>query len=101
MIPKLVSKERAWYFFGYYEGIRIRSASNATALVPTAAELSGNFTGDAPIYNPYTTATQANGTSSRQPFPAQRALLGTAVYGTITSVRNSGRQVQVAMKFHF
>jgi Carboxypeptidase regulatory-like domain len=69
VIPKLISKDRAWYVFGYYEGIRIRSASNATALVPTAAELSGDFTGDAPIYNPYTTTTQANGTSTRQPFP--------------------------------
>ena len=69
VIPKLVSKDRAWYVFGYYEGIRIRSASNATALVPTAAELNGDFTGDAPIYNPYTTTTAANGTSTRQPFP--------------------------------
>ncbi len=69
VIPKIVKKERAWYVFGYYEGIRIRSSSNVTALVPTAAELSGNFAGDAPIYNPYTTVTQANGASVRQPFP--------------------------------
>jgi hypothetical protein len=25
VIPKLISKDRAWYVFGYYEGIRIRS----------------------------------------------------------------------------
>jgi hypothetical protein len=68
VIPKLISKDRGWYVFGYYEGIRVRSANNATALVPTAAELSGDFTGDPPIYDPYTT-TQVNGTSSRQPFP--------------------------------
>ncbi|HLJ13076.1 MAG TPA: carboxypeptidase regulatory-like domain-containing protein [Bryobacteraceae bacterium] len=69
MLPKLISKEKAWYFYGYYEGIRIRSTSTATSLVPTAAELNGDFSGDAPIFNPYTTTTLANGTLSRQPFP--------------------------------
>lgn len=34
-------------------------------------------------------------------FNPPNALLGTAVYGTITGVRNSGRQVDVALKFHF
>jgi hypothetical protein len=69
LIPKLIPREKAWYVFGYYEGIRIRSNFNATALVPTAAELSGNFAGDPAIYNPYTTTSPAAGTLSRQPFP--------------------------------
>jgi hypothetical protein len=34
-------------------------------------------------------------------FNPPNALLGTATYGTVTSVRNSGRQVQLALKFHF
>lgn len=62
-IPKLLPKEKAWYIFGYYEGIQIHSASNYTAYVPTAAELSGNFAGETPIYNPYTTTAGV-----RQPF---------------------------------
>ena len=37
--------------------------------VPTDAELSGNFAGDTPIYNPFTTAPGANGAQTRQPFP--------------------------------
>jgi hypothetical protein len=68
-IPKLISKDRAWYIFGYYEGVRIHRAAQYTANVPTAAELSGNFAGDAPIYNPFTTAAAPNGSSVRQPFP--------------------------------
>jgi hypothetical protein len=71
-IPKLVSKERAWYIFGYYEGVRIHSASNYTAFLPTAAELGGNFAGETPIYNPFTTTAGANGGSVRQPFPANQ-----------------------------
>ena len=71
VIPKLFSKDRAWYVYGYYEGIRLRSSSNATALVPTAAELNGDFTGDPVIYNPYTTTT-ANGVTSAPAVSEQR-----------------------------
>jgi hypothetical protein len=60
-IPHILSKERAWYVFGYYEGIRHHQASNYTALVPTADELAGNFSADAPIYNPYTSIVDAKG----------------------------------------
>ena len=34
-------------------------------------------------------------------FNPPNALLGTATFGTITSVRNSARQIQLALKFHF
>jgi hypothetical protein len=67
-IPKLISKEKAWYVFGYYEGVRIHSAANYTASVPTAAELSGNFAGENPIFNPFTTAPGASGSATRLPF---------------------------------
>jgi hypothetical protein len=72
VIPKLVSKERNWYFFTYYEGIRIRQTSNATALVPTAAQLQGDFSGGLPIYDPYTTTAGPAGTPVRQAFPENR-----------------------------
>ena len=62
-IPRLLSKERGWYFFGYYEGIRLRQASNFQALVPTPEELAGNFAGGTPIFDPYTTTSTASGTS--------------------------------------
>jgi hypothetical protein len=68
-LPHLVSKEKAWYVFGYYEGIRLHSASNAFSFVPTAAELSGDFSGDPQIYNPYTSTVAPDGSlASRQLF---------------------------------
>jgi hypothetical protein len=69
VIPHLLSKEKGWYFFGYYEGIRIRRTSDIIALVPTPAELSGNFAGDPQIFDPYTTITGSDGKPTRQPFP--------------------------------
>jgi hypothetical protein len=71
-IPRLLSKDKGWYVFGYYEGVRIRQAANYTAFVPTAANLSGDFTGLAAIYDPYSTAAGPNGTYTRQPFAGNR-----------------------------
>lgn len=42
ILPHL-RRDRAWYVYGWYEGVRIHSASNYTGLVPTAAELQGDF----------------------------------------------------------
>lgn len=67
--PRVLPKSKAWYIFGYYEGIRFHSASNAISLVPTAAERKGDFSGDPTIYNPYTTTAGPGDTVVRQPFP--------------------------------
>ena len=71
-IPRLLSKDKAWYVFGYYEGVRIRQAANFTAFVPTAAQLQGDFSGSATIYDPYSTVAGPNNTYTRQPFPGNR-----------------------------
>jgi hypothetical protein len=78
-IPHLVSKERNWYVFGYYEGLRIPNHSSFYAFVPTAAELGGDFSAlGTPIYNPYTTAVAPNGSvASRQQFPGNIIPTGT------------------------
>jgi len=69
-IPHLISKDKAWYVYGWYEGIRQPSRSPQYALVPTDAELAGDFSADPPIYNPYTSVVGANGTLlSRTQFP--------------------------------
>jgi hypothetical protein len=68
-IPHLLSKDKAWYVFGFYEGVRIRSAANYTTLVPTPSEISGNFARDAPIYDPYSTAAGPNGAQVRTQYP--------------------------------
>ena len=49
------------FFFGGYEGTRVRDAMTRTALVPTAAELGGDFsTLGRPIIDPFTQAPFAN-----------------------------------------
>jgi hypothetical protein len=68
-IPHLLSRRRAWYVSGYYEGVRIRNAANYSGYVPTANQLAGNFVGLAPIYDPYSTAAAPNGTQMRNPYP--------------------------------
>jgi hypothetical protein len=37
VIPRLLSKRRAWYVYGWYEGIRVHQTANNTTLVPTEA----------------------------------------------------------------
>ena len=69
VIPHLIGKDNGWYFFVYYDGIRIHQAANTTALLPTPAQLAGDFSGSPPIYNPYATNVDSNGRSVRQPFP--------------------------------
>jgi hypothetical protein len=68
VVPRVLSKKKGWYVFGYYEGVRIRNAATSTLEVPTMAELNGDFSGDSAIYDPYTT-TAVNGVETRQPFP--------------------------------
>ena len=73
LIPHVLSRKRAWYVYGWYEGVRVHQAANNTALVPTPAQLSGNFAGGPAIYNPFSTTTDANGNIlTRQPFPANQ-----------------------------
>lgn len=71
-IPKILNKDKRWYVFGYYEGVRIRQAANYTAFVPTPANLDGDLSGTAPIYDPFSTTPGANGSFLRQPFPGNR-----------------------------
>ena len=72
VIPGLIKKEHGWYVFGYYEGIRISQASNSIHLIPTPEQISGDLSGLPPIYNPYTTRTDASGQLIRDPFPGNR-----------------------------
>lgn len=41
------------FFFGNYEGLRVRQAVTLYALVPTPAQLAGNFAGSAQLYDPF------------------------------------------------
>lgn len=76
-VPHLLSKKKAWYVFGYYEGIRIRTPTDWLNNVPTAAEMQGDFSADAPIYNPYTSTVNGQGALvSRQRFTGNKIPMG-------------------------
>ncbi len=45
------------FFFGSFEGLRLRRSLTRTFSVPTAAARAGNFAGSAPICDPLTIAT--------------------------------------------
>lgn len=90
VFPWLVHKRNKWYVYGYYEGVRITSPGNYLATVPTPAEVSGDFSADAPsdmtqcktvvaldaagkpfcaiIFNPFVTPDPVTGTYTRTPF---------------------------------
>src|SRR5260370_39848203 len=75
VIPKLYNGRNRTFFFFAYEGWRYREASQNPYLVPTAAELSGDFSSSIlnhNIYDPATTQADPSNPSqfTRAPFVA-------------------------------
>ena len=72
--PKLYNGKNKTFFFGAYEGFRYSRAANSFLHLPTDAELSGDLSGQAQAYNPFTTRPDPNkpGSFIRDPFPAIR-----------------------------
>lgn len=70
-IPHVLSKEKGWYVFGYYEGVRIHGLAGYMATLPSAAQLQGNFSASTlpKIYDPNSTVAGPNGTYTRTQFP--------------------------------
>lgn len=69
-----VLRDRTFFFFSY-EGYRQKNTASALTVVPTAAQLGGDFSGSSrAIYNPYSTRTDPANASKylRDPFPANR-----------------------------
>lgn len=60
------------FFFGSYEGTRIRLGESKISTVPTAAMREGDFREAKLIYDPLTTRTDANGRYMRDLFPDNR-----------------------------
>ena len=59
------------FFFGNYDYTQSYSSSTGFATVPTAAMLSGDFTGQPTIYDPTTQTVDANGVVHRQSFASE------------------------------
>lgn len=53
MLPHYSGKNRSFFFISY-QGLRIKQESNNVSTTPTAAELGGDFSGQAPIIDPLT-----------------------------------------------
>ncbi len=71
VIPKLYNGKNHTFFYGAYEGLQYSRAANTFLHLPTDAELSGDLSGQAQAYNPFTTRPDPNkpGGFIRDPFP--------------------------------
>lgn len=78
VIPHIYNGKNRTFFFGSYEGYRLRTANSTLYLVPTPAELNGDFSGlksssgqPIQIYNPFSTRPDPSNTGLllRDPFP--------------------------------
>jgi hypothetical protein len=71
VMPGLYSGRDKTFFFGDYEGTRIRRVSQSNVLVPTTAMRSGNYSGRPAINDPATTRPDPSrpGAFLRDPFP--------------------------------
>ena len=79
IIPGLYNGRNRTFVFGGFEGQRQRNQSTSNSTIPTAAEISGDFTrtlnaAGQPviIYDPRTTTRNAAGVAVRDPFPGNR-----------------------------
>lgn len=74
-LPRVYNGKNKTFFFTDFEGQRNAGAASTTSTVPTADQLKGDFSdlrlsnGNlVPIYNPFSTYTDANGNTRRLPF---------------------------------
>ncbi len=63
-----ILKNRTFFFFDY-QGTRQRTGHTFFATVPPEAWRNGDFSGFQPIFDPASTAIDANGNATRKPFP--------------------------------
>jgi hypothetical protein len=69
VFPKIYNGRNKTFFFGDYQGTRIRQGLTKVFTVPTAAMQAGNFSGFGTIYDPESTQPASSGNYSRTPFP--------------------------------
>ncbi|MGA7522099.1 MAG: carboxypeptidase-like regulatory domain-containing protein [Acidobacteriaceae bacterium] len=68
ILPRLYNGRNKTFFFAAYGGLRYNGPGTVYDLVPTPAELAGDFTADAPIYDPASTTCDAAGNCTRTQF---------------------------------
>jgi hypothetical protein len=89
ILPRYNGRNRT-FFFGSYEGVRLHVGNANLSLIPTAAELNGDFTGGNQLYNPYSTTSSGTRTpflcvgTSNAPAPLMTGTKLQAPLGTTT-----------------
>jgi len=63
-----IRKNKA-FFFGDYEGTRLRLGHTDVVTVPTPNQRAGNFNGTTTVYDPFTSLPDGSGNFTRSPFP--------------------------------
>src|SRR5713101_2700473 len=96
-VPKLYNGRDRTFFFGNFEGFRQRLAKAITTTVPTAAQLTGDFSQTlnsagqtVVIADPLATRPGTGGALVRDPFPANRIPSG-RIDGVADRLRQNGR----------
>jgi len=97
-IPKVYNGRDKFFWLVNYEGFKIRSPSVQHAVIPTTAQLGGNFVGDAPIYDPETT--RQVGTSNGVPIYARDQFSYNGVLNVIDPNRLNDAMVAYANMFY-
>jgi hypothetical protein len=76
ILPKIYNGKNRTFFFGDYDRISALSATTSLGSVPTAQQLSGDFSDTrlangnvVPLFDPYSTFKDANGNTLRNPIP--------------------------------
>lgn len=69
VIPHLYDGRNKTFFFGDYQGTRIRSSATFLSSIPPVGWRNGDFSGYRQIFDPATTVINADGSATRQPFP--------------------------------
>lgn len=72
LIPKIYNGKNRTFFFFDYQGTRIRTGQTFFASVPPDAWRNGDFSGYNTIFDPQLTVTDAQGNSTRAPFPGNQ-----------------------------
>lgn len=90
LLPHYRGRNRT-FFFGSYEGVRFHVGNANQSLIPTAAQLSGDFTGGNQLYNPYSTTSSGTRTpflcegTTNTPVPLMTGTKLQAPLGTTTA----------------
>jgi outer membrane receptor protein involved in Fe transport len=94
-IPKLYNGKNKTFFFGAYEGFEYVRAANSFLHLPNDAELSGNLTGEAQAFNPFSTRINPNSPDPTKPGFIRDPFAGNQIPASLIDQRLVGLVKQI------